>query len=166
MFRTMIHHTKKTISVDEIMAMEPCWAYPRKDVTKLFSGRKRLNVKQLLDLKLPNCDIIWLLLHFFDTDMLKKIGYASLRALGETRPKKIWNNSVRNQMFLADRMWEVRSESDKAELRRLAFFWEVFGLFEEFEYGSPESNVILDHNNLKNLMKVLQRYLKKVGLLT
>lgn len=136
--RRIAQHKKKTISVDEIMALEPCYYYTKKRVTTLFAGRKRLNFSQILKLDLNrNMDHAWLLLQFFDAPTLKKMGYAELRAQGYKYPKEMWEELIGNQQDEQYNFWE---ES----------FWCAFDIFWD------------DHKHGK---KILERYAKKVGLI-
>jgi len=140
----IIHHTKKKISVEEIMAMNPCFTYSRRRVRSLFKKRERLSVENILDLPIRNLDKAWLPLHYFDTPTLKKIGYAALRAEGEKKPKDEWERFYSAQRTLSDRRKEMNSD-----LERRIHFWCV--------------HEIIAHS--WDRMKVMQRYLKKSGLL-
>ena len=49
----------KTVTIDQIMAREPCEEYPRERVEELFAGRESLTALELLDLEIPFQDRLW-----------------------------------------------------------------------------------------------------------
>ena len=64
----------KTLTVDDVMKMEPCgWDdeddgtnYTRKRVSALWAGRKRLSLLEVLDLGIPVDDRLWCVMHALD----------------------------------------------------------------------------------------------------
>lgn len=58
---------RKTITIDEVLALGPCEGYERPRLEQLAAGRKRLNVAQVVALEIPATDRVWLLTedHFF-----------------------------------------------------------------------------------------------------
>ena len=54
------------ITVDQILAMEPCEGYTRKRLEKLWNGSPSLTSLQILDLPIPSNDRIWAAVRCWD----------------------------------------------------------------------------------------------------
>ena len=52
-----------TVTIDDVMDWDPCDAYDRKRVTRLFRGREQLGVLDILRLRIPADDRFWAVLH-------------------------------------------------------------------------------------------------------
>lgn len=146
-YKKVAWHKKRTISVKEIIRLQPCPEYSRKKVTKLFAGRKRLTVKQVLALNIPKWDITWLLLHFFNTPTIKKIGYAVIRATKVKLPKHAWEIEY----------YASNKGFTKKGTERYDTFWTTH-MFCEILSEHEESSE-------KLLAKILKRYARKTGLI-
>jgi len=53
----------KSVTVDEVMAWQPCPHYSGARVKQLFAGRERLTAEDIAALKIPAPDRFWALLH-------------------------------------------------------------------------------------------------------
>lgn len=147
----LIYHKKKTISVDEIKDMHPCMGYSPSVLRKLFNNKKRVSVSKLLALDLQHrTDIFWLLLHFFDTPTLKKIGYAAYRSSGQSKPKIAWDYDI--NFYTED---EDKLCLDEKEFFRHCFFWTSYDILEDMVHRTSR----------KKAMKILKKYLKREGLI-
>jgi hypothetical protein len=53
------------VTLDEIMAWQPCQPYTRERVAELFNGRQALSMRDIATLDIPTEHRIWAMLHFF-----------------------------------------------------------------------------------------------------
>jgi len=60
---TTYNRRKLRVTIEQVMAMEPCEEYTRERVAKLFGRRKYLNALQVLDLDIPAADRLWAVCH-------------------------------------------------------------------------------------------------------
>jgi hypothetical protein len=57
----------KTFTVDEVMAWRPCEEnYPRKRVSELWAGRDAVSIIDVLDMDIPDEDVVWFACRAFD----------------------------------------------------------------------------------------------------
>ena len=49
----------KTFTVEDLMKHEPCVAYTPERIAELFAGRERINMLDVLDMDIPEEDIVW-----------------------------------------------------------------------------------------------------------
>ena len=143
----VVHHKKKTISVNEIMKLKLCYEYNKHKISRLFNKRDRIKCVQLLDFAIPTDDILWVFLHFFDTKTLKKIGYAGIRASGDKRPRHIWYRMYYD--MLVDEELVNERLSDKCI--RYVTFYTVYEICTRY---------CLYRSDLRKIMK---RYMKNRG---
>jgi hypothetical protein len=68
----------KTLTVTDIMAMDPCSDYTREVVEQLWSGRGVLSVLEILDLDIPARDRLWAVLReeVLGTELYRAFGHA------------------------------------------------------------------------------------------
>ena len=52
-----------TVTIDDVMAWNPCEQYNRTRITRLFRGREQLGVLDILALRIPADDRFWAVLH-------------------------------------------------------------------------------------------------------
>ena len=53
----------KSVTIDQVMAWEPCSDYPRKLVEELAAGRTEITAPEIVSLEIPAEDRLWMLLH-------------------------------------------------------------------------------------------------------
>lgn len=51
------------ITIDQVMAWNPCSPYDREHVTKLFAGQEKMTAAEIAALDIPSEDRLWALLH-------------------------------------------------------------------------------------------------------
>lgn len=51
----------KRLTVENVMALNPCSDYPRERVQELWGKRKSLSLRQILTLPIPEIDRIWVM---------------------------------------------------------------------------------------------------------
>ena len=52
----------KKLTIDQVLAMDPCEKYDRERITELAAGRNELSLLEILDLDIPHEDKIWVVL--------------------------------------------------------------------------------------------------------
>jgi hypothetical protein len=58
----------KLFTVQDIMNLNPCEAYSKKSITKLFDGRKRVSLTSMLRFGIPCTDRIWVVARLMPVD--------------------------------------------------------------------------------------------------
>ena len=53
----------KSVTIDQILAWEPCLAYPRDRIEELAAGRTEITAPEIAALDIPAEDRLWMLLH-------------------------------------------------------------------------------------------------------
>ena len=74
-----------TVTVDGVMKLRPCRAYPRTRVESLWAGRDRIGATGIAALEIPAADRLWLLFRLAPRDVwMPAIWYAVERSIQES----------------------------------------------------------------------------------
>jgi hypothetical protein len=101
----------RRITVDQVMAWEPCDYYTRERVEALWAGRESLSLREIAALDIPGKDVLWVICHAAPVRAARVAGAAKEAgwAAGEAAWEAAWEAAERAPWDAAHRAaWAAR----------------------------------------------------------